>query len=1364
MLNSNHSTTATKLNSSPFIDLEEVETYAFQMSSVQKRFWYLDRLQPGTSAFNLPIAMRITGDLDEVVLERSLQCIVDRHEVLRSTFGRFDKQFVQFVAARSDFKLKVIDLSFEPISERQKRLDELLEGEVKLGFDLQKEPAFRGTLFLLSGTESVLSINMHHIIADGWSFGVILRELGIFYEAILTGSEPTLPDLPIQYGDYANWQQEMAASNEFRSKLDFWKKKLEGSPQILDLPFAKPRPSMPSLKANIISHPLDTRLMNRVHEVSHRFGTTRFQTFLAAFNILLFRLTDKKDILVGSPVANRNLAEIEDLIGCFVNTAIFRTQMTGEMTFADVIKQVREYSLETMAYQDVPVEAIVEHLQPERSLERNPIFQILFIHQKPFIQPIKLPSITFSPIRVNRKGTQLDMTFFLIEREEEISLSCEYREDIFNAESIDSFLNQFTNLLKSIVSNPNAQIAGLSIEEAIGETQLARSEPEPSGPDCLHRMFEAQVELAPNAVALVFEGEKLTNRELNIRANVLASELRSNGVGPDVLVGICIERSVEMVIGILAVLKAGGAYVPLDPAYPDERLKFILDDSQTRIVVATDELKDRVKTLSPALIVIDPNDADKTADPGENLDTANSPDDLAYVIYTSGSTGKPKGVLVTHQNVTRLLSSTKHWFDFGPSDIWTVFHSFAFDFSVWEIWGALAYGGRLVLVPYNTSRSPKEFYELLCKERVTVLNQTPSAFRSLVRAEESLGTSEKLSLRYVIFGGEALDFKSLRPWVKRHGIDSPKLINMYGITETTVHVTYREISEADVENPSGSSIGVPIPDLRFYILDADLRPVPVGGSGEIFVAGPGLARGYLNRPELTAERFIKNPFDDGDHKRLYRTGDLAQLRVDGDIDYLGRIDNQVKIRGFRIEIGEIESTLIDIDGVSEAVVVTHLDANGETSLAAYYVCLPNNDVDAATVRQELKRALPSYMIPNSFLKLDALPLTNNGKVDRKALPSPVSIQTAKSDDIVLPITETEKALVDIWSDVLGVESPGVDENFFELGGHSLQAITMFGAIEERFNKDIPLATLFTSGTIRELAEMLDEGTREHAESSIVPIQPNGSKPPLFCLHAGGGNVLFYRDLAKELGNDQPVYGVQARRKDGRQMPHDTVEEMAEFYLSEIKSIQPEGPYYLCGSSFGGFLGFEIAQQLAEKGEPVGLLGLFDTNGPDYPRLLRETTPLKQRLFTIVRLMQHYRDTFAGLEGPARFAYLIAGTKKIRLKYRRQFREFRKKIVRGFYKQVNSEKDLPSKYQAIEDVIGKANKSYRPEKYSDKVTLFRAVNQPLGIVPDPTLGWDGLANELEIHEVPGHHGSIIAEPYVRTLAAVLRECLAKSQAT
>jgi amino acid adenylation domain-containing protein len=686
----------------------------------------------------------------------------------------------------------------------------------------------------------------------------------------------------------------------------------------------------------------------------------------------------------------------------------------------------------------------------------------------------------------------------------------EYNTDLFNSETVERMNGHFLTLLEGIIANPSERISQLPLLTKSEQQQLLmdwnNTQVDYPANKCIHQLFEEQVERTPDAVAVVFEGQQLTYNELNCRANQLAHYLQSLGVKPDELVGICVERSLEMIVGLLGILKAGGAYLPLDPEYPSERLSFMLEDAQLSLLLTQQKLGENLPQHQASIICLD-TDWEKIAENSQsNPENTVTPDNLAYVIYTSGSTGKPKGVLVNHSNVVRLFAATDAWYNFNSQDVWTLFHSYAFDFSVWEMWGALLYGGRLVVVPYLVTRSPEAFYQLLCQEKVTILNQTPTAFRQLIQVEESLKgsfpplsrgvrgdrsstTDNDLSLRLVIFGGEALEINSLQPWFNRHGDQCPQLVNMYGITETTVHVTYRPLSMTDLDS-TASVIGCPIPDLQVYLLDQYLQLVPVGVPGEMYVGGAGVTKGYLNRPELTTERFIPSPFENSN--KLYKTGDLARYLPKGELEYLGRIDNQVKIRGFRIELGEIEALLASHPQIWETVVIVRDDTTGDKRLVAYIVPQSEKTITINEIRQFLKAKLPSYMVPNAFVILDALPLTANGKIDRRALP-PSESSSETSEKYVAPRNPIEDILVNVWSEILKVEKVGINDNFFELGGHSLLATKLVAQIRDRLKIELPLRQLFNTATLAELAQGIEQLKQQTPDSPVPTILPRKRK-------------------------------------------------------------------------------------------------------------------------------------------------------------------------------------------------------------------------------------------------------------------------------
>ncbi|MGE5659086.1 MAG: amino acid adenylation domain-containing protein [Actinomycetota bacterium] len=1072
-------------------DACEEEVFAFPTAFAQQRLWFMDQFEPGNPFYNLPAAVSLKGKLNVAVLEQSLQEIVRRHEALRTTFATVDGQPVQVVRQDLKLKLQVLNLQKLPDTEREAEVKKLAVKEASQPFDLTQWPLLRVTLLQLKVEESILLLTLHHIIFDGWSVGVFLQELAALYQAFFTEKPSPLPELPIQYADFAIWQREWLAGERLQTQLNYWKKQLSDAPPLLELPADRPRPPVQTYRGSKASFLIPKTLTEALKNLSRQENTTLFMALLAAFKTLLYRYTGQTDILVGSPIANRNRAEIQGLIGFFVNTLVLRTNVSGNPTFRQLLLRIREVSLEAYAYQDLPFEKLVEELQPQRHLSYNPLFQVAFSLQPAPVNSELMPGLNLALLEIENQTAKVDLTLHLEEKQEEISGQFEYSTDLFDSSTIRRMSRHLITLLEGIAANPDQPIEELQLLGKKERHQLLvewnKIQINNPSDRCLHQLFEAQVERTPDAVAVVFEDQKLTYRELNQRANQLAHYLQQLGVKPEVLVGICVERSLEIPIGILGILKAGGAYVPLDPAYPQERLAFILKDAQVKVLLTEEKLLANLPKESAKIVYLD---ADKNAfsqQSPENLASDATAEKLAYIIYTSGSTGIPKGVLVTHLNVVRLFATTQSLYNFNEQDVWTLFHSYAFDFSVWEIWGALLYGGRLAVVPYSVSRSPEDFYRLLCQEKVTVLNQTPSAFYQLIKAEESMGMSQDLSLRLVIFGGEALDLQSLKPWFEQHGDEHPQLVNMYGITETTVHVTYRPLTTADL-GQNASLIGRPLPDLQVYLLDRNYQPVPIGIPGEIYVGGAGVARGYLNRPELTAQRFIPHPFNHSLKARLYKSGDLARYRPNGELEYLGRIDSQVKVRGFRIELGEIEAALGQHSKVAQAVVMVREDVPSDKRLVAYIVPHLAAQNLHSTLIQELRcflqEKLPEYMVPAAFVALESLPLTNNGKIDRKALPAPERDRPELRETWVAPRTPAEQVLAEIWAQVLGLEQVGVDDNFFELGGDSILSIQVISQANRAGLRLTP-KQLFQHQTIAQLVAVADTALVNLTEPEVI---------------------------------------------------------------------------------------------------------------------------------------------------------------------------------------------------------------------------------------------------------------------------------------
>ncbi|MGZ4113199.1 MAG: non-ribosomal peptide synthetase, partial [Tumebacillaceae bacterium] len=844
---------------------------------------------------------------------------------------------------------------------------------------------------------------------------------------------------------------------------------------------------------------LPSALTDGLQALSNRQGATLFMTLLAAYQALLGRYSGQDDVLVGTPIAGRTQRETEGLIGFFVNTLVMRADLSGMPSFAELVDRVREMTLGAYAHQDVPFEKLVEELQPVRDMSRSPLFQVMFDWQDDPLTALQLPGLTLAPIELASETAKFDITLSMRKQGGGLVGAFEYNTDLFDATTIARMCQHFQNLLTAVVVEPEKCVSELPLLTDAERHQLLVEWNDTSAkfPQelCIHQFVERQATRTPERVAVVYESLSITYRELNERANQVAHYLQKQGVGPEVLVGICVERTLDMIVGLLGILKAGGAYVPLDPSYPQDRLAFMLEDSQISVLVTQEQHVDSLPAHGAVVVCLDRDWSLIEQESVEDVESGVTPDNLAYIIYTSGSTGKPKGVLIPHANVGRLMEATEHWYGFDEQDVWTVFHSYAFDFSVWEIWGALFYGGKLVVVPYWVSRSPDAFYDLLVSEQVTVLNQTPSAFRQLMQAEERQVEKGALALRYVIFGGEALELQSLVPWFERHGDQKPQLVNMYGITETTVHVTYRTITMEDVRAGAGSVIGVPIPDLQVYVLDGHLQPVPIGVAGEMYVGGAGVARGYLNRADLTEERFIRNPFDAeygenaGNGSRLYKTGDLARMLPSGELEYYGRIDHQVKIRGFRIELGEIESVLVSHPLVAECVVIAREDVPGDKRLVAYFVADATSTPEMGELRSYLKEQLPEYMVPSAFVWMESMPLTANGKTDLRALPAPDLSLIGSDRKYVAPRTPVEEMLAGIWADVLHVEQIGMADNFFELGGHSLLATQVMSRVNEAFGLQMPLRHLFESPTVAAFAEQIEHMRAVYEGGTLPAIQP-----------------------------------------------------------------------------------------------------------------------------------------------------------------------------------------------------------------------------------------------------------------------------------
>ncbi|HYH79590.1 MAG TPA: amino acid adenylation domain-containing protein, partial [Longimicrobium sp.] len=1065
----------------------------FALAPAQRRLWLWQQMKPAGAAYNIPVALRLRGPVDAAVLERALGELVARHSALRTVFAEPDGEPVQVIAPAAPFVLPVEDLSADA---GDAALRGRLAAEAARPFDLAAGPLFRALLLKTGDEEHVLLLTVHHVVFDGWSTRVLLRELAALYDAFGRGEPSPLEPLPLRYADYAAWHRARVAEVE-EAQLAWWRDHLAGAPELLELPLDRPRPAVQSHRG--AQHPvrLPAPLVERTRALARGEGATLHMVVLAALNVVLARHARAGRVVIGSAAAGRTHPDTEALAGFFVNTLPIHADLLGDPDFRAFLRQVRARTLDAYDRQDVPFDRLVEAFAPGRSRSHEPLVQVALAWQEAPARGLCLGSTPAEPVPVDLGTAQFDLTFLLDEDEAGVSGVLEYATDLFDAATAERMVARLRVVLEAAVAAPGLPLSRLPLIDAGERARVeawAGTGERFAVTGGLHQRFEARAAERPTAVAVTCQGESLTYGELNTRANRLARRLRALGVGPESRVGLCAERSLALVAGVLAIVKAGAAYVPLDPAYPADRLAFMAEDSGIRVLLAQSALRDRVAVEGVEIVSLEEVPADELA---EDLGIPVSADNLAYVIYTSGSTGRPKGVGVTHANVLRLFDCTQASFGFGAADVWTLFHSYAFDFSVWEIWGALLHGSRLVVVPWAVSRDPAAFRDLLRRDGVTVLNQTPSAFRALCEADER--EPEPLTaLRTVVFGGEALNYQALRGWLDRYGPRRPRLVNMYGITETTVHVTWHTVTGRELRDPAaGSGVGIAIPDLRAYVLDPAGNPCPAGIPGELHVGGAGLARGYLGRPGLTAQRFVPDPFSGEAGARLYRSGDLARWKADGTLEYLGRIDQQVKVRGFRIELGEIESTLLAHPSVAAAAVIVR--GKGEDAALVAYVVPSGEMPPAEALRDALKRDLPGYMVPAAFVAIDRIPLTANGKLDRKALPEPGDAGEARVTSHVEPRTPVEAALAEIWAQVLRRDRVGVTDDFFALGGHSLLATRAVTRISQALSVQLSVAALFDAPTIAQLAVKVEaaRAVEQPAPAPLVRAEAEGATPLSF---------------------------------------------------------------------------------------------------------------------------------------------------------------------------------------------------------------------------------------------------------------------------
>jgi amino acid adenylation domain-containing protein len=1320
------------------------------VSFSQQRLWFLSQLEPDSTAYVIHGAIRLQGKLNVEALEHSLSEIYRRHEALRTTFKEADGRPEQIISPPAPIKLPMEDLQSLAINERQAEIQRLISEVAQNPFDLSKGSLLRIKLLRLGNHEHVFVLAMHHIISDGWSQGVFLQELEALYGAFCAGQSSPLPELPVQYADYAIWQRQWLQGKVLERQLGYWKKQLGGELPVLLLPTDRLRPAVQTYKGAEKSFSFSGHLRKGLYELSQRQGVTLFMTLLAAFKVLLYRYSGQTDFAVGSPIANRNRTEVENLIGFFVNTLVLRSDLTGNPTFKELLARVRQMTLDAYDHQDLPFEKLVEELQPARDLSYSPLFQVMFVWQNMARKPVKLPDLTWTPMAIPAHASMFDLTLYMWERAEGLSGIFEYNTDLFDARTIDRMAGHFQMLLEAVVADPNQHLSELPLLTEAEHHQLiiewnATAADYPAD-RCLHELFEEQAARTPDRVAVVFGDAQLTYDELNRRANQLAHHLQTLGVRAETRVAICIERSPEMVVGLLGILKAGAAYVPLDSSYPHDRLTFMLEDARVSVLLTTVKILGKFPDYAGAVVCLD-RDRELIAEKNDAPpDSDVAPDHTAYIIYTSGSTGTPKGVVGRHRASVNRFNWMWHTYPFEENEVCCQKTTLSFVDSIWEIFGPLLKGIKNIIISDDVVKDPFNLVKTLASNGVTRMVLVPSLLKVILDAHADL--DRKLpDLKIWISSGETLSLELARRFQKL--LPTRRLLNLYGSSEVAADVTFFDTAQLNVAHVR-VPIGRPIDNSRIHILDINQNPVPVGVTGEIYVGGANLAGGYFERPDLTAERFVPDAVKGDSGELLFRTGDLGRYLSDGEIEYVGRNDHQVNLRGFRIELGEVEAVLRQHAGVKAAVAAVNKSESGDKILVAYVVLEEGRETSIQTLKHFLQEKLPHYMVPAIIVDLEEIPLTPSGKIDRLRLPSIERRRSELVEALAIPRDELEIKLANIWKKGLGVKSIGIRDNFFELGGHSLLAAQLFARIENELNVTLPLATLFQAPTIELLTEKLKSHSWKTSWSSLVPIQPGGTRVPLFLVHGAEGNVLLYRELSKYLGENQPVYGLQAQGLDGKSDFITSVEGMAKHYIQEIRSLLPEGPFQLGGYCLGGLIAFEMARQLQAEGNKVDLLALFESynlqkarNFPGYFRRIHKIQNLKFHLENLLLLELDEKIDFF--------------SKKTAIEYQR-FRVRTGRTKFKIKKTIGVKQGLNYHHLPVVEVNHRAGLQYCPETYAGRITLFRPQKFFMG-GNDPLFGWGELATAgVDVRWLPFNPRAMLVEPFVRKLACEVRDCL------
>jgi aspartate racemase len=1341
--------------------------------------WLLDQLTPGVSSYNVPRIFRIRGPLHIGALRRALNDIVARHEVLRTTYRIQDGSPVQ-VRGEAAVELPVTDLSSWPGEQREAEVQRLILDASDRGFDLTRDLLLRNALVRLDEEEHVLILVSHHIASDGWSKGILFRELAALYDAFRQGKPSPLPAPALQYADFAAWQRDWLQGEVLDRLLSYWKEQLDGAPASLELPTDHPRPPIQSGRGARRGTCYPKALLEALKGLNRQEGTTLFMLGLAAFKALLFRYTEQETIVVGTPISGRTRTEIEGLIGYFSNSLVLRTDLSGDLTFRELLRRVREVALGAYSHQEMPFGKLVVELNPPRDRSRSPLYQVMFSVGNAQMEELALPGLDVTALMVDRGTAKFDLTLGLREVAEGLLAGVEYSTDLFEPATIDRLLGHYCTLLEGIAADPDRPLAKLPLLTEGERHQLLI---EWAGPRrdyplgrCLHQLFEDQVSRTPEAVAVVSGGSSFTYRVLNERANRLAGLLREAGIGRGDFVAILHERGADFLTGMLAVFKSGAAYVPVDPNYPADRVRHLLTNSEAQALLTRSAMVGQYADLltdCPRLSSIVCFDdlaqdssfgarpagpavyegTDIAAFPAGDLPNVNAPTDPLYMIFTSGSTGLPKGAVIRHEGAINHIYAQFDALEFTERVAFLQSAPSSSDISVWQFLAPVLIGGKVVVLDDAGLLDAHRLFTTIQENRVTIIEMVPALLKLLM--DHVSGLPHECwclpDLRWMMVTGEAAPVALVNAWFDL--FPAAKVVNAYGPTEASDDVAQMVLAGPLPETRSTVPIGRPLANLNILIVNGQMELAPVGVPGEICVSGVGVGVGYWKDDEKTRAHFVPNPFSGTYGGVIYRTGDRGRWLPDGTLEFLGRFDHQDKIRGFRIELGEVEVALQSLPQVSEVVAVVREDRPGAKQLVAYLVPRGGWTPAAGELRRLLREHLPEYMVPTAFVVLESLPLTPNGKVNRRALPQPDRGRAEPDGSRVAPSTKEEEELVRIWEKLLAVQPISIRDNFFDLGGHSLLAVRLFAKVEKTFGKKLHASQLFQNPTIEQLAALLRQDTPLDFSSSLVAIQSGGSKRPMFFVHAGNGSwVLFYRHLAREFGPDQPFYALQQPAVDGRSNPLIRVEDMAAHYVKVIREVQPEGPYLLGGYCSGGVVAFAMAQQLRAEGQEVGMLSLVDTR-----RIVRRG--LRHSLKRGLERSVYHLGVALRLPIRRKLSYLSQKTSVAKQRLLLKLRLKVNSLARRFYAAIGA--PFPQAIGKVGEATMHAVRSYKPNIYPGKVDLYIANDPPVKSDLDPRLGWSELAGGgVEIHLIPAGHLEIVNPPHVSLLADKMRACLEK----